>query len=161
MAAQLRAAGHDVLVVDQFSEQLGPTETAERIAGFSADSVGYSCLTPNLPMIQTLTRELRRRLPAARFFAGNAHASEYPASLLACDAPVDAVVHDEGEETPVELLDAWQRGTPLSEVRGVSFVASGEVVSTLRRKPLQDLDSLAWPAWDLMPIQHYRKLILA
>jgi anaerobic magnesium-protoporphyrin IX monomethyl ester cyclase len=156
VAAQIRAAGHDTAVIDQFSEQLDVATTVERIAAFGADVVAYSCLTPNLPMIAVLNRALRERAPAIRLLAGNAHASEYPESLLLGEDPVDVVVHDEGEETTVALLRAWEAGEPLEDVTGLSFVRDGRVHTTPRRAPLMELDELAWPAWDLMPIEHYR-----
>ncbi|MFT4570169.1 MAG: anaerobic magnesium-protoporphyrin IX monomethyl ester cyclase [Hyphomicrobiaceae bacterium] len=156
IAAQIRAAGHDTIVIDQFSEQLSVEATVERLSTFGVDAVGYSCLTPNLPMIEALNRELRIALPNIKLFAGNAHASEYPDSVLFNSSPIDVVAHDEGEETSVALLEAWESGASLDDVVGLSFVRDGKRVSTPRRAPLMELDEMARPAWDLMPIEHYR-----
>jgi anaerobic magnesium-protoporphyrin IX monomethyl ester cyclase len=156
VAAQVRAAGHEVLVIDQFAECLGIEEVVSRIVAFRADAVGYSCLTPNVPMVGELIRALRARLPEARHFVGNAHASEYPESLLEQPVGADVVVHDEGELTTVALLAAWQAGEDLAQITGISRLVDGRVVTNARRAPIDDLDGLARPAWDLFPIKLYR-----
>jgi radical SAM superfamily enzyme YgiQ (UPF0313 family) len=144
------------MVIDQFAERLDRAEVVSRVTSFAADAVGYSCLTPNLPMIAELIRGIRERTPRTRHFVGNAHASEYPESVLDHAVGADAVVHDEGEQTAVELLDAWANASDLCSVRGVSYRESDRVVTNARRSPIFDLDALARPAWDLFPIHLYR-----
>ncbi|MHC4548021.1 MAG: B12-binding domain-containing radical SAM protein [Planctomycetota bacterium] len=67
---------------------------------------------------------------------------------------VDAVVHGEGEETIVELVQAWRSGGR-RQVAGLSFAEGGEIVRTAARPPLQDLDRLPFPAYDLLPLDRY------
>jgi len=69
---------------------------------------------------------------------------------------VDVVVHGEGEITIVELVEAL-RGTPgdLERVHGISFLRDGYVVTTPPRELMPDLDSLPFPAYDLLPVERY------
>ena len=67
---------------------------------------------------------------------------------------VDVVIRGEGEETAVELLDAWRAGASFAEVRGLAFRQDDRVVATPRREFLRELDPLE-PAWDLVPWPEY------
>ena len=70
---------------------------------------------------------------------------------------VDVVVHGEGEQTIVELVQTLRSGDKhtLRRVRGITFSDGDDAVFTGWREPLADLDSLPFPAYDLLPIQNY------
>jgi anaerobic magnesium-protoporphyrin IX monomethyl ester cyclase len=70
---------------------------------------------------------------------------------------IDIVVHGEGEQTIVELVDALQSGArrDLARVAGISFLDGEEVVTTPPRALLADLDRLPMPAYDLLPVERY------
>jgi radical SAM superfamily enzyme YgiQ (UPF0313 family) len=72
---------------------------------------------------------------------------------------VDFVVHGEGEQTLVELIRVLQSRdhdlSVLSEIRGVSFRDCDTVVTTPWRDPIDDLDRLPFPAYDLLPMHRY------
>jgi radical SAM superfamily enzyme YgiQ (UPF0313 family) len=70
---------------------------------------------------------------------------------------VDFVVHGEGEQTLVELMRALQSREPsaLREVRGLSFRDGEQVVFTGWRDPIDNLDRLPFPAYDLLPMHRY------
>ena len=71
----------------------------------------------------------------------------------------DYVVLGEGEVSLAALLEqlAGTSGT-FDQVTGISFRnAAGELVNTGRRENLKDLDALAFPAWDLVDIERYRR----
>jgi anaerobic magnesium-protoporphyrin IX monomethyl ester cyclase len=84
------------------------------------------------------------------------HAEEY------LSRGADFVIHGEGELTLGELMDSLTgRGeVGLDSVHGLSFrdPATGAITSTPRRTDLKDLDSLPFPAWDLVDIPRYRDL---
>ena len=69
---------------------------------------------------------------------------------------IDVVVHGEGEITFTELLDAFREGRDLSTVSGISYLGpDGIPVRTGKRKRLYELDSLPFPARDLLPMERY------
>jgi radical SAM superfamily enzyme YgiQ (UPF0313 family) len=70
---------------------------------------------------------------------------------------IDVVVHGEGEQTIVELVEALRsaRRADLARVAGISFADSGETVKTAPRPLLEDLDRLPYPAYDLLPVARY------
>lgn len=70
---------------------------------------------------------------------------------------VDVIVHGEGELTIVELVEALREGShaALRSVQGISFLDGDEVVRTTPRPLIPDLDSLPFPAYDLLPVERY------
>ncbi len=60
------------------------------------------------------------------------------------------VVIGEGENTLVDLLDARTNSRPLDSVKGIAYQRDGAVIHTEDRDPIWDLDSLAFPARDLI-----------
>jgi anaerobic magnesium-protoporphyrin IX monomethyl ester cyclase len=84
-----------------------------------------------------------------------------PHPTVVDDAPlhagtVDVVVRGEAEETLVELTEAFATGRSLEEVPGLTYRRKGALHRTPARPFREDLDSLAWPARDLLPMDRYR-----
>ena len=93
----------------------------------------------------------------ARVVAGGCFFGHIAPQALATGL-VDAVVHGEGELTLVELVQAWRENSPtaLAQVRGISFLSeNGEVLTTTPRSLIPDLDTLPFPAYDLLPVARY------
>ena len=68
----------------------------------------------------------------------------------------DVVGIGEGEITFVELMDAFEGKRSLESVDGIAFIdESGNFVKTMRRELIQNLDDIAWPAYDLFDITYY------
>jgi len=75
----------------------------------------------------------------------------------------DYVLLGEGELTLVELLDALtgRSSQKLSDILGLAYLdpqAANPLCLTSRRPDLRDLDSLPFPAWDLVDLAHYQRL---
>jgi radical SAM superfamily enzyme YgiQ (UPF0313 family) len=70
---------------------------------------------------------------------------------------IDFVVHGEGERTLVELMRALHSrdNRALAQVKGLSFRDGDTVISTGWRDPIDDLDQLPIPAFDLLPMHRY------
>lgn len=73
---------------------------------------------------------------------------------------VDFVICGEAEHTLGELVAHLLR-TPdsgdLEGIHGIAFAKNGGVVKTAIRRPLENLDTLPFPAWDLVDMDSYRK----
>ena len=91
----------------------------------------------------------------SRVFVGGPHPTTNPDAMMQEDA-IDAVVIGEGERITVELLKMWDQGIahPLvgAHVRNPS---TGEVYVSNERQPVDDLDTLPFPAWDLIDMEAY------
>jgi radical SAM superfamily enzyme YgiQ (UPF0313 family) len=74
----------------------------------------------------------------------------YPTYL---EKGADYVLIGEGEETLVELLGTLSAGADPSQIVGLAFRQKSKVK---RRPDISDLDTLPFPAWDLVDIERYR-----
>jgi len=70
---------------------------------------------------------------------------------------IDVVVHGEGEQTIVELVEALRgpRRADLRHVAGITYRDGDGIVATPPRPLLPDLDRLPYPAYDLLPVERY------
>jgi radical SAM superfamily enzyme YgiQ (UPF0313 family) len=68
----------------------------------------------------------------------------------------DFIVLGEGEETIVELLDTIENELDFHQVKGLAFQQDGITIINERRLPIQDVNSIPMPAYDMFPIEYYR-----
>lgn len=71
----------------------------------------------------------------------------------------DFVIIGEAEYTLLELTDHIKNGlNSYSEIQGLAYMdATGKIIKTPGRPVLKDLDSLPFPAWDLVNMDQYRQ----
>ncbi len=163
VAGAARRAGHDVRVVDAIA--MAPRETwrnglvfrlgagvEEIVEAIPRDSevIGVGCLFSFLwPFTRELCRAIKQRFPEVPLIGGGEHFTAMPGLSLA-EAPLDALVVGEGEETLVELLAAIATGSDdWQHIAGLALRRDGQHVQTPRRGRVRDVDSIPWPAWDL------------
>jgi anaerobic magnesium-protoporphyrin IX monomethyl ester cyclase len=143
LAASLRAAGHDVALLDA-SAPFAPhdhDEIERRVAGFAPDLVGLHLKTLHVQPAYALAARL-----AARFtlVAGGPHATVCP------DEPLEHgftyVVRGEGEHALVELAEACAGRRPLEEIAGLGIRRQRHLHRmNAPRGFILDLDALAPP----------------
>ena len=80
---------------------------------------------------------------------GGPHCTCLPESVAGYDS-VDYVVVGEGEETIQELALKIQNREPVDSVKGLAYKVDGKVHRTPPRPFIEDLDSLPFPAKDLI-----------
>ena len=70
----------------------------------------------------------------------------------------DFVIIGEAEHTLLELVENINAGrSDFNEIHGLAYISNGDILKTLGRGVLKDLDSLPLPAWDLIDITPYRE----
>lgn len=76
---------------------------------------------------------------------------------------VDYAICGEGEQTLVELLDHLNKApgaNELNDICGLAYMEGGIIKRTAPRKVLKELDTLPYPAWELIDLKKYRELWL-
>jgi anaerobic magnesium-protoporphyrin IX monomethyl ester cyclase len=69
----------------------------------------------------------------------------------------DFILLGEAELTLVELVQAINNGLDdFSSIEGIAYCSDQDIIKTQRRKVMRDLDSLPFPAWDLLDEVPYR-----
>ena len=155
VAAALEQAGMDVACYDDFIHGGRVTEFEEAVRREKPDIIGFSSVTPTAPGVTKLSRLCRERFPDATLVQGGVHATVFAHRLLS-SGEADVIVHNEGEVTMVDLVDALSTGRDLASVPGISFRADGQVITTPSRPMVEDLDTIPFPAWHLLEWQRYR-----
>jgi radical SAM superfamily enzyme YgiQ (UPF0313 family) len=69
----------------------------------------------------------------------------------------DVAALGEGEETIVDLVDCFERGLPVSAVKGVAYKEGGTVKFTPERGFAENLDALRFPSRDLFDNEKYKQ----
>lgn len=166
IAAYLRSKGFGVGLLDGCA--LGTTfdEIVELIRRNDAKSIGLSATTFALPTTLKLATRLRTEFPDKLIILGGAHANVVPEQTLEDYDCFDIVVSGDAEDTTRILMEElrkknWSRRalledvTTLNSIEGICFRNEGRVVRTAPRPVIMDLDSLPFPARDLLPVEKY------
>jgi anaerobic magnesium-protoporphyrin IX monomethyl ester cyclase len=163
LCAVVEHAGHRVRAFDQFATMTPTDELVRQVIAWKPDVVGMGVLTPSATTCRDIAGAVRLALPDCVLVAGNIHADVLHRETL--DDGFDYVVHGEGEETMVELLERLDDGCgpdEMADVAGLSYIdGGGEVHRTASRPVIADLDALPYPAWHHFPIHRYGLLPLA
>lgn len=129
---------------------LSHTEILLQVRESQPDCIGIYSTAFGWSQAVRTARDLRRVLPGSFIVTGGPYPIAAPEQCLA-EAPwIDAAVTGEGEVTMVELLDAVSRDGRLSTVEGIAFRQGDEVRLNGPRPLITDLDSLPFPARDLL-----------
>ena len=77
------------------------------------------------------------------------------------DKGADFILLGEAELTLLELVNALSNNeTNFLSIQGLAYKQNGNLIKTVKRNVIKDLDSLPFPAWDLINIEPYRKMWL-
>lgn len=156
ISSVLRNLGHEPAIYDARFYPGKPAFLAEKIIAGNPDIVGLSAFTPEAKSMHAIAGAVKSRLPGCKIVAGGPHPTACPEDVLA-DNNIDFVVIGEGEDTFVRLLEETQKAGDYGRVKGIAFRRDGAVNITEPAGLIEDLDSLPYPAWDLVEIEKYAK----
>jgi len=149
LAEVLREAGAHVAVADGCLD--GWPAITEKIKNFEPHMVGVTCLTPERKAALRVARLAKEYHPQTLTVMGGAHPTIMDRQILENYAYVDVIARGEGEETIRDIA----REVPLAEIAGISWRRGHEIVRNRLRPPIQDLDTIPFPAWDLVDLNRY------
>jgi len=160
VAAVLLREGHDVRLLDANALQLSFSDVAAEMKSFEPHMVGTTAATPSIGLAARLGEVVRETLPAdVPLVVGGAHGSALPAATLEEFSAIDVVVTGEAEAFAADLLSAVAGGDDLSAIPSLAFRSDdGKVQVTDRASPVHDLDTLPFPARELLPNHLYRTI---
>jgi anaerobic magnesium-protoporphyrin IX monomethyl ester cyclase len=147
---------HAVEIVDCIKEDIAHARFAAELDRFKPDIVGIQCYTFDLRNVVTLLKAIKDHDPNIVTIVGGAHISSDPRRALEhLGDNCDFCLAGEGEIGFPKFVDAIERGeTDFSDVPGLLWWKDGELLEN-PQEMVQDLDSLGYPAWELICPEHY------
>lgn len=158
LAAVLEAARAKVEIYDMQAHHYTNDELAEYLdqSEFQLICVGF--LSARFDTVQPLLKVIAEHKNNGSWLVLGGHGPSATPEWMLENTPADIVCVGEAEETIVELYNWKTQFSPLflSEIKGIAYRGWMHGVKiTERRKPVQDLDSIPFPAWHLFDMEKY------
>lgn len=154
-AAVLREDGCEVLLTDAIVEEVSFADVRKIASDFRPDAVIINAVTPSIVSDLSTADHIKDACPGAKVAAIGIHGTAVPEDTLGLNPRVDFVVRGEPEIVVRNLCRAIRDGADASSVKGLSFVRDGKFIHTENEAPIQDLDTLPLPAYDLIKTEKY------
>jgi radical SAM superfamily enzyme YgiQ (UPF0313 family) len=158
-----RDLGARVRVVDALFEPDVVAVVRRAVREEQPHAVGISALTAEAFLAGRIAEAAKAELPGVPVILGGPHPSSDPEAALA-DPAIDVAVLGEGELTLRELVQhtldagpAWASPAALRGIPGLAFRGEAGVELSPPRAPIDDLDGLPFPAWDLIDYRRFWK----
>ena len=158
LASYLRSKGHKVHLLDSNAMGLTIGQVEAWIKERKPDILGISVFTLMASVAAGIATNIRKSLPGVKVIVGGPHIHFLSEDFLSKCPAVDYAVRGEGEETLNELIEAITQNMEPRNVRGICYrdPTTGTIVSTPDRPYIHDLDTLPFPAYDLLPMATYK-----
>jgi len=152
IAGHLRDKGVEVQVLDLAAMRSTDELEKKWIKESNADMVAMAATTNTVMLTYDLAKVTKEVLPNAKVVVGGPHPTMEPTKTLEECKDIDYCVISEAEETMLEL----SREKIDKDILGISYRDdNGNIIVNANRPLIKDLDTLAFPARDLLPQDKY------
>jgi len=155
VAASLEKNGYEVKIIDSYAEHYDNSITIKKILEENPSAVGITSITQNRFNAIEIIRELKKERKNLFIFVGGRHFHHTYRSALFSIPEIDVIVRGEGEITIVELLDNYFNKGDFSKVLGIAYRKDREIINTLERPLIKNLDEIPIHAWHLFDLSKY------
>jgi anaerobic magnesium-protoporphyrin IX monomethyl ester cyclase len=150
LAGALRADGkHEPVLLDLAVGQISPQQLAPHLTRIAPDLVGITAITHNLVGVRRVAQAVKDHNPQLPVCIGGPHVNAFGAQALSLPC-FDYALSGEGETTLGLFLDALTGSAPMETVPGIHYRKDGVVTSGASARYEEHLDSLPFPARDLV-----------
>lgn len=130
----------------------------ELLEDFQPEVIGISALTAESECLHWLADAAKDICPSSLVIAGGPHPTAYPDDTLK-NPNIDLAVINEGEITFREIAARLDRQIGWKDVPGIAYRGgNGEIIFTAQQAFITDLDTIPYPAFDLVDFRAYAKL---
>ncbi len=152
-------SNHEVRILDALTLNYTQREIIKTIEDFEPDVVGISVhSTPSIYDAYDVARIVKEVDPDITIVTGGVHVTFTAEEVLQECSQIDIVARGEGEATMLDLLNHLEKGESLRNTLGLSYRTNrGEIAENSTRPFIVDLDTIPFPAYDLLPMEKYRR----
>lgn len=153
IAAALKESKKGITVIDAKLERIGLDRVVERLHRLEPDIIGLTAMTHEIGQAHKVAQIVKETLPQTVTVIGGIHATALPYETLSDFPGFDIVVFGEGEYTFSELVAAIESKSDFHGIKGMGFREADGIHINEPREPIEDLDGLPFPAWELFPVK--------
>lgn len=150
LASITRKHGYSTVILDAASHHLSMEETVARIIRKPPTYLALYTTTLTLEAAGQIALAVKKACPEVVVIVGGVHLTYCPEQTMESYPAFDIGVISEGDRTIIELLNALDNGGDLAQVEGIIFRSTTHLLRTAVREPLDELDALPMPAFDLL-----------
>ncbi len=158
LGSMLRKEGYETDIIDCVNKNMDNAALLRYIKETGPDIVGFKIFTKDLDNVKELTALIKGLDKEIITIAGGPHPSCNPKQTLDYMDKMDFVIYGEGEAPLSRLVQVIAQGRLSDEtLEGIDNLVwrNKESVVVNQRSICDDLDSLAFPAWDLLDPNDY------
>lgn len=152
IAAVLQKAGHHVEVIDMDVLNLNEEELTRQLRERTYDYLCLGGMITAWNFARFVCDYVKAIKPHVTVVVGGGIITSTPLSFLSV-ARADIGVIGEGEEAILDIINTIEYKKDLAGVPGIVYRRDGQLYQTGRREPIQDLDTIPFPAWDLFNVR--------
>ena len=151
LGAVLQKSGYRVKIVESASLGLSFARTIDEILRERPAYVGLTCTTASVENAAKIARAVKEKRPGTRVLSGGPHITALPERTFHRYPDFDFGILGEGEVALVDLLESLEGKKSLDQVESAVYRRGEEIRVNPRRRFIENLDSLPFPAFDLLP----------
>ncbi|MCW4030045.1 MAG: B12-binding domain-containing radical SAM protein [Candidatus Bathyarchaeota archaeon] len=149
LGAVLTKNHYEVKVIDCQAQHVNYEQLKETLTKTHSDIIGVTCTTLTYKSALKILKTAKEVYPNCVTAMGGPHITFWDNQGLQEAPYLDIAIRNEGELTIVELADRIEKGQAYTDIVGTTCRKDGKIVRNPDRPPLENLDSLPFPALHL------------
>jgi len=145
----------EIKILDAEGLRMSMKEVDQEIENFQPNLIGMTMPTPAYECVKEIAKRAKKMLTNVFIVAGGPHPSAFPETLIKEIPEIDFSILGEGEVPFLKLVTALENKSNLANVPALSYKMGGKVVFNPERAFIEDLNSMPFPARDLLPNEIY------
>ena len=149
---------HQIEILDTQVEKLTYEQIGEKIKEINPDVAGITAMTFTIIDVIETAKTIKKINPEIKIILGGPHVIIYPEETI--DIPeIDFVIMGEGEKPIKQLLENINNPEKLKQIKGLVFKLNNEIINNGVADPIENLDTLPFPARHLTPFKKYFSVV--
>lgn len=149
---------YEIEILDCQIEKYDYNDLKKKIKEIKPNIVGITTMTFTLLDVLRTANIIKEIDPNIKIVLGGPHIHIYPEETI--NLPnIDYLALDEGEKPFKELLNNLNHSENLEKIKGLVFKKNEKIINTGLPEKIENLNSLPFPARDLIPYKKYESML--